>query len=95
MAPNFGAKVDGGEDSGGVDPDVVEDVGTKWSDEGKGMGVKVSDTREVAEEVPIDKFLLRNPKFLTAVVDDGVLVGVAVDGEGASGSGKEVGEDVG
>ena len=95
MAPDFGAEVDGGKDSRGVYPDVMEDVGTEWGDEGKRMGVEVDDAGDVAKEVSVDKLLLGDPKFLTAVVDDGVLVGVTVDGEGAGGSGEEVWEDVG
>ena len=41
MAPDFGTKVDGGEDGSGVHPDVVEDVGAEGSDKGKGMVVEV------------------------------------------------------
>ena len=37
VAPDFGAKVDSGEDGGGVDPNVVEDVGTEGSNEMKGV----------------------------------------------------------
>ena len=95
VTPNFGAKVDGGEDGGGVDPNVVENVGMEWSDEGKGMGVKVRNVGDVAEEVSIDELLLWDPKFFAAVVDDCVLMGVTVNGESTSRGGKEVGEDVG
>ena len=59
------------------------------------MGVKVGDMGDVAEEVAVDEFLLWYPKLLTAVINDCVLVRVAVDGEGAGGGGEEVGEDVG
>ena len=95
VVPDFGAKVDGGEDGGGVHPDVVEDVGAEWGDEGKGMGVEIGDAGEIAEEVPINKLLLQDPEFLTAVVDDCILVRMAVDGEGTSRGGEEVGKDVG
>ena len=95
MVPDFGAKIDGGEDGGGVYPDVMEDVGAEGSDKGKGMGVEVKDAGDVAKEVAVDELLLGDPKFLTAVVDDGVLVWVTVDGEGAGGGGEEIGEDVG
>ena len=70
MAPDFGAEVDGGEDGSCVHPDVVEDVGAEWSDEGQGIGVKVGDARDVAEEVSVDELLLWDPKFLSAVVDN-------------------------
>ena len=75
--------------------DVVKDVGAEWGDEGERVVVKVRDAGNVAEEIPFDKLLLGNPKLLTAVVDDCVLVRVTVDGEGTGGGGEEVGEDVG
>ena len=95
VAPNFGTEIDGREDGRGVYPDVMEDVGPKWSDEMKGMGVEVGNAGDVAEEISFDKLLLWNPKFLTSVVDDSVLVRVAVGDKGAGGGGEEVGEDVG
>ena len=95
MAPNLGAEVDGWEDGSGVYPDVMEDVGAEWSDEMKGMGFKIKDARDVAKEVPINEFFLWDPEFLAAVVDDGVLVWVAVDGKSTGRGGKEVGKDVG
>ena len=95
MAPDFATKVNGGEDGSSVYPDVMKDVSMEGSDEGKRMGVEVGDTGDVAKEVAVDEVLLGDPKFLTAVVDDGVLVRVTVGNEGIGGSGEEVGEDVG
>ena len=95
MAPDFGAKIYGREDGGGVDPDVVEDVGTEGSDEGERMGIEIGDTGDTAKEVPFNKLFLWDPEFLAAVVNDGVLVWVAVDDEGTSGGSKKVREDVG
>ena len=95
MAPNFSAEINGWEDGGSVDPDVVKDIGAEWGDKGKGMGVEVGDAGDVAEEVTVNELLLWNPEFFTTVVDNGVLVGVTIDDEGTSGSGEEVGEDVG
>ena len=95
MTPDLGAKVNGREDGGSVYPDVVEDVGTEWSDKGKGMGVKVGDAGDIAKEVAVNELFLWNPKFLTAVVDNGVLMRVPVSDEGTSGGGEEVREDVG
>ena len=92
MTPDFGAKVDGGEDGGGVDPNVVKNVSAEWSDKRKGVGFKVGDAGDVAKEVSIDEFFLWDPEFLTSVVNDGILVRVAVSNEGAGGSGEEVGE---
>ena len=73
----------------------MEDVGTEGSDKGKGMSVKVWDAGDVAEEVSVNEFLLGYPEFLAAVVDNGVLMWVAVDSEGAGGGGEEVGKDFG
>ena len=94
MVPDLGAKVTGREDGGGVYPDIVEYVGAERGDKGKGMGIKVGDARDVAEEVSLDEFLLQNPKFLAAVINDGVLVRVAVSNKGAGRGGEEVGEEV-
>ena len=95
VAPDFGAEVDSGKDSGGVYPDVMEDVGPEWSDKMKGVGVKVGDAGDIAKEIALDEFLLWDPKLLASVVDDCILVRMAVDGKGAGGGGEEVGEDVG
>ena len=94
VAPDLGAEIDGWEDGRGVYPDVVKDVGVEGSDKGERIGVKVGNAGDVAKEVAVDQFLLWYPKLLTTVVNDCVLVRVAVDGEGAGGGGKEVGEDV-
>ena len=95
VAPDFGAEVNGREDGRGVYPNVMKNVGAEWGNKGKGMGVEIGDAGEVAEEVPINKLLLRDPKFLSAVVDDCVLVGVTISDKGTSGGGEEIGEDVG
>ena len=95
MAPDFGTKVYCGEDGRGIYPDVVEDVGAEGSNERKGVVVEVGDAGKVAKEVPINELLLWDPEFLTTIVDDCVLVGMAVDGEGTGGSREEVWEDVG
>ena len=95
MTPDFGAKIDGGEDGGGVYPNIVKNVGTEWGDEGKGVSVEVWNAGDVTEEVPFNEFFLRDPKFLTAVVDDGVLMGMTVGDKGAGRGGKEIRKDVG
>jgi len=95
VAPDFGAEVNGGEDGGSIYPDVVEDVCVERGDEMERMGVKVWDTGDIAKEVPVNKFLLSDPKLLAVVVDDCILVGVLVDDEGTGGRGKEVGEEIG
>jgi len=57
--------------------------------------VKVNNVRKGAEEVLFDEFLLRYPKLLTMIVNNGVLVGVSVNGVGTGGGMEEVGEEVG
>jgi len=47
VAPDFGAKVDGWEDRGGVYPHVVEDVGAERSNEMEGVGIEVVDVGDV------------------------------------------------
>jgi len=90
----FGAKVDGWEWAIGLDPDVMKNVGMEWGDKGDGVVVEVDDMRKGAKEILFDELLLRYPKFLTAVVDDGVLIGVLVDGVGTGRGVEEVGEEV-
>ena len=95
VAPDLGTEVNGREDGRGVYPNIVEDVSMEWGDKMEGVSVKVGNAGDVAEDVPIDELLLWNPKFLTAVIDDGVLMGVPVSDKGTGRSGEEIGEDVG
>jgi len=43
----------------------------------------------------LNKFFRWNPEFLTTVINNLILVRVAVDGEGASGGSEEIGEEIG
>ena len=92
MAPKLGAKVNRGKDGGGVNPDVVENVGMEGSHEVERIGFEGGNLWDIAKGVPIDKFFLGNPKFLSVVVDDVVLVGVSVFDKGTGGGRKEVWE---
>ena len=58
----------------------MKDIGPERGDKGDGVVVKVGDTGEEPEEVALDKFFRRNPEFLTTVVNDLVLVRVAING---------------
>jgi len=91
---NFGTKVDRGKGAVRLDPDVMEDVGVEQSDKGDGVVVKIDDTRKETEEVVLNKFFLWDPKLLTLVVDNLVLVQVMVDGKGTGGGMEEIGEKV-
>ena len=94
VASDFGAEIDGRQNSTGIYPDVVEDVGVEWGDKGNGVGFEVGDAGDVMEEVPGDKFFLQDPKLFSAVIDNCVLMQVVVNNEGTGGSGEEVGEEV-
>ena len=94
MSADFGAKINMRKRAVRVDPDIMKDVGTKWGNKRDGVSLKIGDTGEETEEVMFDKFLLGNPKLLSAIVDDCILVRVVVDGEGTGGGVEEVGEEV-
>jgi len=94
MSANLGTKVNRRKRAIRFNPNVMENVSLKRGDEGDGVVVEVDDIREGAEEVLFDELLLRYPKIFTTIIDDGVLVGVMVDGEGTGGGMEEVGEKV-
>jgi len=58
------------------------------------VSLKIRDMGDETEEVTFNKFFLGNPKLFSVVIDDCILVWVAVDDVGASGSSEEVGEEV-
>jgi len=95
VTANFGTKVDRGKGAVRLDPDVMEDISIEWGDKGDRVVVEVNDVRKGAEEVLFNEFLLRYPKLLTTIINDGVLVGVTVDGKGTSRGMEKIGEEVG
>jgi len=95
VTPYFGTKIDRWEGSVRLDPDVMEDVGAEWGDKGNGVGFEIRDTREYAKEIALYKFFGGDPKLLTMVVDDLVLMGMLVNGEGAGRGMEEIGEEIG
>jgi len=82
VMPYFGAKIDRWERAVGLDPDVMIKVSVKWSDEGDWVSLKIRDAREETEKVTLNKFFCRYPKLFSAVINDLVLVRVAVNGKG-------------
>ena len=92
MSANLGTKVNRRKRAVRLDPNVVKDIGPEWGNKGNQMVIEISDVRKGVEEVLFDKLLLRYPKFLAAVVDDGVLVGVSVDSIGTGRGSEEVRE---
>jgi len=82
VSTNLGTKVNRRKRAIRLDPNVMKNVGAEWGDEGDRVIVKIDDARKRAEEILFDKLLLGYPKFLAVVIDDGILMGVAVDGKG-------------
>ena len=94
MSANFGAKINRRKRAVRLDPNVVINVSPERGDKRDGVVVKIVDARKEAKEITCYEFFLWDPEFLTTVVDNSVLMGMAVDGVGASRSSKEVGEEV-
>jgi len=90
MSANLGTKVNRRKRAIRLDPNVVKNVSPKRGDKRNGVVMEIADARKEVKEVTCYKFFLRDPEFLTTVIDNGVLMGVAVDGVGASGGGKKV-----
>jgi len=86
MSANLGTKVNRRKRAVRLDPNIVKNVSLKRGDKRNGVVMEIVDMRKEAKEVTFYKFFLWDPKFLTTVVDNGVLMGVMVDGEGTNGS---------
>ena len=91
---DLGAKVNMRKRTVRIDPDIVKHVSTEWGNKRDWVSLKIGDTGKKAEEVMFDKFLLRNPKFFSVVVNDCILVRVTVDDVSTGGGMEEVGEEV-
>jgi len=91
---DLGAKVNMRKRAIRIDPNIVEDIGTEWGNKRDRMSLKIRDTGNKTKKIALDKFLLRNPKLFSIVVDNCVLVQVAVDNVSTSGGMEEVGEEV-
>ena len=94
MTPNFGAQMDVGKGTVGRELDVVVDEGAEGSDEVCGVVVELGVAGDGASSITEDEFFLRTPDLLTAFVDNGVLVGVDLVGEGTGRGGPEVREEL-
>jgi len=95
MPADLGTKVNMRKRAIRIDPDVVKDVGTEWGNKRDGVSLKVRDMGDEAEEVMLNELFLWDPELFSTIVDDCVLVWVAINNEGASGGVEEVGEEVG
>jgi len=94
VSTNLGTKVNRRKRAVRTDPDIVKNVCAERGDKGNRVVIEIGNTRKKTEEVALNKFFRWNPEFLTVVVNDLILVRVAVDGEGASRGSEEVGEEV-
>jgi len=94
VSTNLGTKVNRRKRAVRTDPNIVENICAERGDKGNQMVIKIGDTREKTKEVTLNKFFQWNPEFFTAVVNNLILVRVAVNGEGASGGSEKVGKKV-
>jgi len=90
VSANLGTKVNRRKRAIRLDPNIVKNVSPKRGDKRNGVVMEIIDMRKEAKEVMCYEFFLQDPEFLTTVVDNGVLMGVAVDSVGASGGGEKV-----
>jgi len=95
VSANFGAKINRRKRAVRLDPNIVINVSPERGDKRDGVIVKIVDARKEAKEITCYEFFLWDPEFLTAVVDNSVLMGMAVNGEGAGRGMEEIGEKVG
>jgi len=72
----------------------MKNVSTKWGNEMGRVCLEVGKSGDISEEVTFNKLFLQDPKFLSMVVNDRVLMRVTVDHIGANRGGKEVWEEV-
>ena len=77
-----------------IDPDVMENVSTEWGNKRDWVSLKVGDTGDKAEEVTFNEFFLWDPELFSMIIDDCVLMGMSVNGEGTGGGMEEVGEEI-
>ena len=75
---DFGTNGDGGNGAGGLELYVMVDESSEGSDEVGAAVVKVLVAGDVLQEVAVSEFFLGAPNLVSALVDDGVLVGVAL-----------------
>jgi len=91
---DLGAKINIRKRAVRIDPDVMEDVSVEWGNKRDWVSLKVRDTGDEMEEITLDKFFLRDPELFSAIVNDYILVRVAIDNEGTGGGSEEIGEEV-
>ena len=83
VSANLGTKVNRRKRAIRLDPNVVKNVGPERGDKRDRVVMEIVNARKETKEVTCYKFFLWDPEFLTTVVDNGVLMGMSVDGKGA------------
>ena len=94
VSADLGAKVNTRKRAVRMDPDVMEDVGTKWGNKRDRVSLEIGDTENKTEKVTFDELFLGDPELFSTVVDDCVLMGMSVNSEGTGRGVKEIGEEV-
>jgi len=95
VSANLGTKVNRRKRVVRLDPNVVKNISPKRGDKRNGVGMEIINAGEKPKEVTFYKFFLWDPEFLTAVVDNGVLMRVMVNSEDAGRGVEEIGKKVG
>jgi len=95
VTPKFGAKIYRWKGAVQLDPDVMEDVCMKRGDKMKGVSSEGGDLWDIAKRISFDKFFLWDPELFSTIVNDVVLMRVAVIDKGTHRGSKEVGKEVG
>jgi len=94
VSTNLGTNVNRRKITNSVNVDIMVDVCAERGNKRNGVGFKVGDMGEKAEEVSFYVLFLWDPMLFSAVVNNGVLVWVAVNSKSTSGGVKEMGEKV-
>jgi len=94
VSANLGTKVNRRKRAVRFSPNVMKNVSPERGDKRNGVVIEVVNARKEAKEVTFNKLFLWDPKLLTMIIDDSVLVRVAVDGKGAGGGVEEIGKKV-
>jgi len=94
VSTNLGTNMNRRKMINSVNMNVMVDVCAKRGNKGNGVGFKVGDMGEKAEEVSLYVLFLWDPMLFSAVVNDRVLVWVMVNGESTGRGIEEMGEEV-
>jgi len=94
VSADLGAKINTRKRAVRIDPDIMEDIGAEWGNKRDWVSLEIGDTGNKAEKVTFDKLFLGDPELFSAVVDDCVLMGMSVNGEGTGRGVKEIGKKV-